>query len=121
MDLYANINEVLELLPLQRLLIPTGIFIELPNGFEAQIRPRSGLALKYGVTILNAPSTIDADYRGEIKLILINLSNETFQILPGMRIAQLVVAQYSRVVWEQCTELSNTLRGSGGLGYTGLS
>lgn len=119
MDLRANLDEPIELLPLQRALVPTGIYIELPAGYECQIRPRSGLAAKHGITVLNTPGTIDADYRGEVKVILVNLSNEPFTILPGERICQMVVARHSTVQWEQVDELSLTQRGAGGFGHTG--
>jgi dUTP pyrophosphatase len=119
MDLKANIGEPVELNPLERALVPTGLFIELPEGHEAQIRPRSGLAAKHGITVLNSPGTIDADYRGEIKVILVNLSNTPFTINPGERIAQMIVAKHETVEW-QCTEhLSETTRGEGGFGHTG--
>jgi dUTP pyrophosphatase len=119
-DLKANISEPLQLLPQERLLIPTGIFVEIPEGFEIQIRPRSGLALNYGITVLNTPGTIDADYRGEIKVILVNLSNKAFTITPKMRIAQLVVASYARAEFIQKKELTESARGSGGFGHSGL-
>lgn len=120
MDLCANIKEPVVLSSWERRLIPTGLFIELPTGYEAQVRPRSGLALKKGITVLNTPGTIDADYRGEIGVILINLSQEPFEIAPGDRIAQMVVAQHSRVVWDEREELSCTERGEGGFGHTGV-
>jgi dUTP pyrophosphatase len=121
MDLCAAISEDVVIEPGQRTLIPTGLSIELPEGFEAQIRPRSGLALKNGITVLNSPGTIDADYRGEIQVILINLGSDTFIITRGMRIAQMVVASYARVSWfENTDELSETERGSGGFGSTGI-
>ena len=119
MDLRAHLESSVELLPMQRQLIPTGLFIELPEGFEAQIRPRSGLAFKHGVSVLNAPGTIDADYRGEIKVLLINLSDTPFIINSGERIAQMVVAQHSRVEWTTVTQISGTERGEGGFGHTG--
>lgn len=119
MDLHANTNEPVVLLPLQRTLIPTGLFIELPEGYEAQIRPRSGLALKHGLTVLNTPGTIDADYRGEIKVLLVNISNEEFVINPGERIAQMVVAKHETVQWQETKELSDTHRGAGGYGSSG--
>jgi len=119
MDLRANlVNEVI-LAPLERKLIPTGLFIELPVGFEAQVRPRSGLALKKGITVLNTPGTIDADYRGEIMIILINLSAETFVIQHGERIAQMVIASHEKVKWEKVEMLDETARGNGGFGHTG--
>jgi len=119
MDLRANIELPVELNPLERALIPTGLFIELPVGYEAQIRPRSGLAFKHGLTVLNSPGTIDADYRGEIKVLLVNISNEPFSISNGERIAQMVVATHARVEWETVKELGNTVRGAGGFGSTG--
>ena len=120
MDLKANISEPIVLTPLQRELIPTGIYIQLPEGYEAQIRPRSGLAAKYGITVANAPGTIDADYIGEIKVILINLSNDKFVINPGERIAQMVVNKYEKVEWNEVAELEKTDRGEGGFGSTGM-
>lgn len=119
MDLRANLDTPLVLQPLERALVPTGLFIELPNGYEAQIRPRSGLAIKFGLTLLNTPGTIDADYRGEIKVIMINLSQEVQTIQPGDRIAQMIVAPYVQVQWETAGELSGTSRGEGGFGHTG--
>ena len=119
MDLKANTTEPIVLGPLERQMIPTGIHIQLPNGYEARVRPRSGLAAKYGVTVANSPGTVDADYIGEIKVILINLSNEKFVVNPGERIAQLVVAKYERVEWEEVAELNPTERGEGGFGSTG--
>src|SRR5690606_13103620 len=119
MDLRANLNEKIILKPLERTLVPTGLYIELPEGFEAQIRPRSGLAIKQGLTCLNTPGTIDSDYRGEIKIILINLSNEEQVIQHGDRIAQMVVAKYSRAVWTEAEEISETKRNTGGFGHTG--
>lgn len=119
MDLRANIDETVILKPLERRLIPTGLSIALPNGFEAQIRPRSGLAYKKGITVLNSPGTIDADYRGDVGVILINLSNEDFVIEDGERIAQMVVAPYTKVVWDEVRSLSETVRGEGGFGSTG--
>lgn len=118
-DLKANLEEPITLQPLQRTLVPTGLFMALPAGFEAQVRPRSGLAAKHGITVLNTPGTIDADYRGEIKVILVNLSNEPFEIVPGERIAQMVIARHEQVVWEQVEELDATERGAGGFGSTG--
>lgn len=120
MDIRANLAEPIVLKPLQRVLVPTGLFIELPVGYEAQIRPRSGLAFKRGITILNAPGTIDADYRGEIKVILANLSDSDFEILNGERICQMVVAPFTRVEWESVENLSETERGEGGFGHTGV-
>ena len=119
MDLKANITEPVTLGPLERAMIPTGLFIALPDGTEAQVRPRSGLAAKFGISVLNSPGTIDADYRGEIKVILVNLSNEPFVVNPGERIAQLVVARHECVEWEQAEVLSDTERGAGGFGSTG--
>jgi len=119
MDLRANLDAELELKPLQRMLVPTGLFIELPAGYEAQIRPRSGLAFKHGLTVLNSPGTIDADYRGEIKVLLINLSDTPFVIKDGERIAQMIVAPHSRVEWVQTDALNSTERGAGGFGHTG--
>lgn len=119
MDLKANIAEPVTLKPLERAMVPTGLFIALPDGTEAQVRPRSGLAAKHGITVLNTPGTIDADYRGEIKVILVNLSNEPFVINPGERIAQMVVARYEKVDWEQVDVLDGTERGEGGFGSTG--
>jgi len=119
MDLYAHIPEPIVLQPLQRCLVPTGLFIELPVGFEAQIRPRSGLAAKHGVGVVNSPGTIDADYRGEVKVVLVNLSDTPFTLNPGERIAQMVVATHARVAWQQVAQLNETERGSGGFGSTG--
>jgi dUTP pyrophosphatase len=119
MDLRANISEAIILKPLERHLIPTGLFIELPVGYEAQIRPRSGLAFKHGITVLNSPGTIDADYRGEIKVLLVNLSNENFIINDGERIAQMVIAKHEKAVWNSVESLEETVRGSGGFGSTG--
>ncbi len=119
LDLKANIKEAITLKPLQRQLIATGLFIELPAGFEAQIRPRSGLAFKNGITVLNSPGTIDADYRGELKVLLVNLSNEDFIINDGERIAQLVVAKHEQITWQQVDVLEESNRGAGGFGSTG--
>lgn len=119
MDLKANTTEPIVLKPLERQMIPTGIHIQLPEGYEAQVRPRSGLAAKYGISIVNAPGTVDADYTGEIRVILINLSNENFVVNPGERIAQLVVARYERVEWNEVATLDTTERGDGGFGSTG--
>ncbi len=119
MDLRANLDEPVELKPLERKLIPTGLFIALPAGYEAQIRPRSGLAVKAGITVLNSPGTIDADYRGEIKVILINLSGETFMIQDGERICQMIIAEHASVQWEKVEFLDETERGAGGFGHTG--
>ena len=118
-DLRANLAEPVVLKPMERKLIPTGLFIELPEGYEAQIRPRSGLALKHGITVLNTPGTIDADYRGEIGVILINLSNEDFKIEHGERICQMVIARHEQAEWIQADELNETERGAGGFGHTG--
>jgi len=119
MDLRANINKTITLKPLERTIVKTGLFIELPIGFEAQVRPRSGLATKKGITVLNAPGTVDADYRGEIGVILVNLSSEDFTIENGERVAQLVIAKHERAEWVQVEELSDTSRGTGGFGSTG--
>ncbi|MEO8149957.1 MAG: dUTP diphosphatase [Bacteroidia bacterium] len=119
MDLRANLDASVILNPLQRTLIPTGLFIELPIGHEAQIRPRSGLAFKHGLTVLNSPGTIDADYRGEIKVIVVNLSNDDFEIKDGERIAQMIIAKHERVAWNETNELAETVRGAGGFGHTG--
>lgn len=119
-DLRAQLQEPVMLKPLQRALIPTGLYIELPEGHEAQVRPRSGLALKKGVTVLNSPGTIDSDYRGEIKVIMINLSNETTVINTGERIAQLIVAKFEKVQFKEVDELNETERGEGGFGHTGV-
>jgi dUTP pyrophosphatase len=119
MDLCAAVSADVILPPGQRALIPTGLSIALPEGFEAQVRPRSGLALKNGITVLNSPGTIDADYRGEVQVILANLGSDAFTITRGMRIAQMIVAQYSRVEWQQTDKLSETKRGTGGFGSTG--
>ncbi|MFC4722926.1 dUTP diphosphatase [Geojedonia litorea] len=120
MDLRANLSESRVLKPLERSIVGTGLFIELPIGYEAQVRPRSGLAAKKGITVLNAPGTIDADYRGEIGVILVNLSNEDFTIENGERIAQLVIAKHERAEWAEANELSETSRGAGGFGSTGV-
>lgn len=120
MDLRANISTSITLQPLERSIIKTGLFIELPVGFEAQVRPRSGLAAKKGITVLNAPGTVDADYRGEIGVILVNLSNQPFTIENGERIAQLVIAKHERAEWVEVEELSETTRGDGGFGSTGV-
>ncbi|AEE19215.1 dUTP diphosphatase [Dokdonia sp. 4H-3-7-5] len=120
MDLRANITESITIGSLERAIVPTGIFMELPIGVEAQVRPRSGLAAKKGITVLNAPGTIDADYRGEVGVILVNLSNEPFIIENGERIAQMVIAKHEQAQWEEVTELSTTDRGEGGFGSTGV-
>ena len=119
MDLRAFIDSPIELQPLERKLIPTGLFIELPVGFEAQIRPRSGLAFKHGITVLNSPGTIDADYRGEVKVLLVNISNEKFVINDGERIAQMVIAKHEQVNWQLTDELTESERSAGGFGSTG--
>jgi len=119
MDLRADLPETIHLQPMERKLIPTGLHIELPIGFEAQIRPRSGLAFKHGISIVNSPGTIDADYRGEVKVLLVNLGTEPFEINTGDRIAQMVVAKHETVVWAEVDELSETSRGHGGYGHTG--
>ena len=119
MDVRANLSEPIVLKSLERALVPTGLYVELPAGYEMQVRPRSGLAAKYGLTVLNSPGTIDADYRGEVKVILANLSAEDFTINDGERLAQLVVAQHAQVEWEEAEELSDTSRGAGGFGSTG--
>ena len=120
LDLRANIDMPIELKPLERVLIATGLFIELHKGYEAQIRSRSGLAFKYGITVLNSPGTIDADYRGEIKVLLVNLSNSSFIINDGERIAQMVIAKHEQITWELTSSLDETERGAGGFGHTGV-
>ena len=120
MDLRANLDKEIVLAPMARAMVPTGLFIELPAGFEAQVRPRSGLAAKFGVTVLNSPGTIDADYRGEVKVILINLSDAPFVIQDGERIAQMIIAAHEQVQWEAVEQLSDTERGSGGFGHSGV-
>lgn len=120
MDLRANIDEDITLLPMQRQLVPTGLYIALPEGYEAQIRPRSGLALKHGITVLNTPGTVDADYRGEIMVLLVNFSNEPFVVKDGERIAQMIVAKHEQVSFELTETLDETDRGAGGYGHTGL-
>jgi dUTP pyrophosphatase len=119
MDLRANLDESITLSPLQRTLVPTGLFIELPVGFEAQVRPRSGLAIKHGISVLNSPGTIDADYRGEIKVILVNLSDQQFEIQDGERIAQMIISAHVQAQLEEVEMLSETERGAGGFGHTG--
>ncbi|MFN4254697.1 MAG: dUTP diphosphatase [Saprospiraceae bacterium] len=119
MDIRADLKNSVTLFPLERTLVPTGLFIELPDGYEAQIRPRSGLAAKRGLTMLNSPGTIDSDYRGEIKCIVVNLSNEPQTIEPGERIAQMVIARYEQISWLETAELTETERGAGGFGSTG--
>ena len=118
-DVRANIENPITLKPLERTMVPTGLYLELPQGYEAQIRPRSGLAAKHGLTVLNSPGTIDADYRGEIRVILVNLSNDNFVINNGERICQMVIAQHAQVVWEEVDSISETERGDGGFGHTG--
>lgn len=120
MDLRACLEETVSLKPMERKLIPTGIHIELPVGYEAQIRPRSGLAFKHGISIVNSPGTIDADYRGEIKVLLINFSDTDFMISNGDRIAQMIVSQHEKVVWDEVEVLTETVRGAGGYGHTGI-
>ena len=120
MDLRANLSELVVLAPMQRALIPTGLFIALPAGYEAQVRPRSGLAIKKGVTVLNSPGTIDADYRGEVCVILVNLSNEPFTVADGERIAQMVIARHEQAEWCEVVQLDETERGGGGFGHTGV-
>lgn len=120
MDLRADVSESVVLHPMERMLVPTGLHIALPPGFEAQVRPRSGLALKHGITVLNTPGTIDADYRGEIKVLLINFSNQDFVINAGERIAQMVVARHEQVEWVDVEQLDETARGEGGYGHTGV-
>ncbi len=119
MDLRANLDAPVHLNPMERVLVPTGLFMEIPSGYEAQVRPRSGLALKKGITVLNSPGTIDADYRGEIRVILINLSNDIFEITDGDRIAQMVISSHVQAVWEKVEVLAETTRGAGGFGHTG--
>ena len=118
-DLRANLDAPVILQPLQRTLVPTGLYIALPKGYEAQVRPRSGLAIKHGITVLTSPGTVDADYRGELRTILVNLSNEPFEIVPGERIAQMVIARHEQVEWEEVDQLDETERGAGGFGSTG--
>jgi len=120
MDIRASLTESYTLKPMERTLVPTGLHIELPQGYEAQIRPRSGLAVKNGITCLNTPGTIDSDYRGEIKVCLINLANEAFEIKPGDRIAQMIVASHAKIEWEIATDLDKTVRGPKGFGHTGV-
>ncbi|WP_411275622.1 dUTP diphosphatase [Daejeonella sp.] len=120
MDLRANLTEPVVIAPMERKLIPTGLYIELPVGFEAQIRPRSGLALKHGISILNSPGTIDSDYRGELKILLINFSDVNFEIGNGDRIAQMVISRYEHIKWNEVDILTETVRGAGGYGHTGL-
>ncbi len=119
LDVRANIVEAVTIGPLGRAMVPTGLYVEIPEGYEIQVRPRSGMAAKHGLTVLNSPGTIDADYRGEIKIILANISPDSFVLNPGERIAQLVLARHERAEWEKCDELSETERGAGGFGHTG--
>lgn len=119
MDLRADLAEPVVMKPLERKLIPTGLFIQLPDGYEAQIRPRSGLAINKGITVLNSPGTIDADYRGEIKIIMVNLSQEDFVVNSGERIAQMIISEYKQVQWEEVALLDDSVRGEGGFGHTG--
>jgi dUTP pyrophosphatase len=121
MDLCANLDDLVCIKPLERRLIPTGLFVELPEGFEAQIRPRSGLCIKHGITILNSPGTIDADYRGEVQIIVINLSDKEYIIHDGDRLCQMVIAKHERIEWDMVHELNETDRGSGGFGHTGIT
>jgi len=121
MDLCAFIPETITLKPLERILVPTGLFIELPVGYEAQIRPRSGMSIKKGITVINAPGTIDSDYRGEIKIPIVNLSNETQTIEDGERVAQMVIARHETAVWTEVEALNETVRGAGGFGHTGAN
>lgn len=120
LDLRADLNEALLLKPLERILVPTGLYIELPEGYEAQVRPRSGLAAKHGISIVNTPGTIDPDYRGEIKVILVNLSDTPFTLEPGERIAQMIIARFEHISWNEVESLSETERGEGGFGHTGV-
>ena len=120
MDLRANLTEPVMITPMERKLIPTGLYIELPIGFEAQIRPRSGLALKHGISILNSPGTIDSDYRGELKILLINFSDKNFEIGNGDRIAQMIISRHEHIKWDEVKVLTETVRGEGGYGHTGL-
>lgn len=120
LDVRANTSEVITLGPLERVMVPTGLYFQIPEGYEIQVRPRSGLAAKHGITVINTPGTIDPDYRGELKVLLVNLSNEPFALQPGERVAQLVFARYERLAWEEAVELDATERGAGGFGSTGL-
>lgn len=119
MDLRAKLDGPIVIGPLERAMIPTGLFIELPIGYEAQVRPRSGMAIKHGITVLNTPGTIDADYRGEIKVIIVNLSNQSYEIVDGERVAQMIIAQHAKASWKEVDELNETERGAGGFGHTG--
>ena len=119
LDIKANISDPISLKPLERVMVPTGLYVELPEGYEMQIRPRSGMAAKFGISVLNTPGTIDPDYRGEIKVILVNLSSQEYVLNPGERIAQMVIARFERIEWECVDQLSQTDRGAGGFGHTG--
>lgn len=119
LDMKANIEKEIIIKPLERVLVPTGIFMELPDGYEAQIRPRSGMASKFGITVSNAPGTIDPDYRGEVKISIVNISKDDFILKPGERVAQMVIAKFERITWKEVSELSETERGDGGFGHTG--
>lgn len=121
MDLRANLTEDIVLAPLGRALVPTGLFVEIPIGYEAQVRPRSGLAIKKGITVLNTPGTIDADYRGEVMVIMVNLSPEEYRIQNGDRIAQMIISKHEQAEWEEVADLSETKRGAGGFGHTGVN
>lgn len=120
LDVRADISEAMTIAPLERIMVPTGLYFQIPEGYEIQVRPRSGLAAKHGITVINTPGTIDPDYRGELKVLLVNLSNEPFALQPGERVAQLVFARYERLAWEEAVELEATERGAGGFGSTGL-
>lgn len=120
LDVRANTSEAITIAPLERVMVPTGLYFQIPEGYEIQVRPRSGLAAKHGITVINTPGTIDPDYRGELKVLLVNLSNEPFALQPGERVAQLVFARYERLAWEEAVELEDTERGAGGFGSTGL-
>ena len=121
LDVRANTSEAITIAPLERVMAPTGLYFQIPDGYEIQVRPRSGLAAKHGITVINTPGTIDPDYRGELKVLLVNLSNEPFALQPGERVAQLVFARYERLAWEETVELEATERGAGGFGSTGLN
>ena len=121
LDVRANTSEAITIAPLERVMVPTGLYFQIPDGYEIQVRPRSGLAAKHGITVINTPGTIDPDYRGELKVLLVNLSNEPFVLQPGERVAQLVFARYERLAWEETVELEATERGAGGFGSTGLN
>lgn len=120
LDVRANTSEAITIAPLERVMVPTGLYFQIPEGYEIQVRPRSGLAAKHGITVINTPGTIDPDYRGELKVLLVNLSSEPFALQPGERVAQLVFARYERLAWEEAVELEATERGAGGFGSTGL-